>query len=275
MGSLISLNEYENELLEKVSSKLVKSTCQIFINEQQRYISIGSGVLIRIQERSFLVTAAHVLNDNNIGQLHLRVSNGFLALYSINKELKFTTDRLADVDLSILEFNSQLYKQCDFLELNDLDINHELNDSKNYFICGFPGTKTNYNPYHKKYQVQPFTFLTEPYSKPKGEAGLATDWSIFAKYPRKKLMKLPESTKTVGPEPYGISGCGIWCLKNSIISEGEEPLLHLVGIMIEINSSQEMLGTKIQIATELLRVEFNVESVPKGKIQINTTHNNR
>lgn len=72
---MITTRQYIDELTDSITNRVIKYTPQIyrFRNNHKKYSSpfdaIGSSVLMKVHERSFLITAGHIINENKIGEI--------------------------------------------------------------------------------------------------------------------------------------------------------------------------------------------------------------
>ena len=225
----------------------------------------ASGVLIEVDKIFFLVTAAHVLREGNgdinpedIGIMtgnQFNILNGSIKI--AHPSLHVNNDK---VDLAIWRIEDgrvidELKTKYDFLSTNQLGIDHSPVEFSKYLVVGFPITRTKLKTQTSKIIANPFIFLTKKskqsiYDKLEFESHS----NLILNY-RKRKIKDSNGNVIQGPDPYGISGWGLWYLPE--LKMGVTPIL--VGIMTEWRSSlAAIVATRIHIVTEVLRTEFGL-----------------
>jgi hypothetical protein len=240
----------------------------------------ASSILLRVDDIHFLVTAGHVLLDGkeplNPEDVGIMIGNVY---HILNGNVKYTDTNLdianSKVDLTIWKLEdprviSDIQAKYKFLEPGMIEIDHTLSKKPNYLIVGFPITRTKLKPDTHTIKVDPFIFLTnEAKNSLYPKLVFENHSNIILNYRKRKIRNF-NGTIGQGPDPYGISGCGLWYLPElKIGTDGNVPF-KLVGIMTEWhNNDNAIIATRIHIVTEVIRREFGLQ-LPKSRItQIN------
>lgn len=272
------------EMVGKISitagQEILKYTPQLYhrlsLTEPIKIEPWASGVFLKIDGNHFLVSAGHVLmegsnaiNPENVGimigkQYHIlngNVKYTDTSLHEANSKIDLTIWKLEDE--RVIQDLSQKYL---FLEPTSIDIDHKPSNSPNYLIVGFPITRTKIKAQTQSIKVDPFIFLTNQkndklYSKLQFErhSNLILDY-------RKRKIRSHNGSLVQGPDPHGLSGCGLWHIPELMINSSGGVFSKLVGIMTEWHSNHNaVVATRIHIVTEVIRREFGL-TIPKSKI---------
>lgn len=269
---MIDLFENLRLLFNEALPQIDRCTCQIFSEENQEFKPCASGVFIELEEKWFLFTAAHVFdNENEI--LWVRMgSKKFIKLQgniTVNEVINRKND---NIDLGIMELYSQTinYLKESFIPItkNELGINSEIKLLPDYLVFGYPVTKSKVNSFKNTIKISPFVYNTIPavediYSKLQYDKAQ----NILLKYDKKNFYNYESNSFSVGPDPYGISGGGVWHVAMNINPESITPVIKLVSILTDwsIKNKKYWISTRIDIFTETLRKNYGL-SIPHSNI---------
>lgn len=251
-------------ILESVIIPIVQNyTIQIFEKQNELIELLGTGILIKVKQRHFLLSAAHVLEIEKLKNIRIPLSLKEIGGLGKIKMLSASKDHVRSrdddkIDLSIVELEKQIWSKLKatfkFLDVKDIELEHKIErDSLKYLVFGYPGIDTFHNELTSRIESKAFAYLTgvakfEGYEK----YGCDAINHIFLAYP-KKLQKVTKANKhEKPPEPYGISGCGLWKLTETEKSKFE---ISLVGIMIEFQNRHG----RVLIASRLNRLKLLLE----------------
>lgn len=224
---------------------------------------LGTGVLLEINGKLYLLTAAHVLDNIDIKNFAfwdeqdlVQVSGN--AVYLSNRTEGNGTGDIAVWQLSD-EVTDALKKHYKFLPFDRIKLNHQINTSERYFILGYPVSKTKIRYQTKTITIKSMKYFTcgEVSQRKIEHNQLDSKVNFLLKYHRRKAHTLGNirSQKEHLPDPHGISGCGLWYLD-------DDKVARLVGIMIGYNHPDSiMIASRIDLATEIIRKSFD-SSVP-------------
>ncbi len=272
----------KNKILEKyrevqseTSWSSLKVTCHILKFNESIAIaeSFGSGVFIKVDKNHFLITAAHVAEGLNY-KLFVGINND--TVFNLGGDIttnNFEGQRENDrIDLCVIKLCEEtvdtIKNAYNFLDKSELGVNHIYTEFPMYEIVGFPVTKSKYNKFKKQLKSRPWRFITNPVKEEKYKTLKCNkDFNIALNYDRKRVYNFKKKTTQIGPELYGISGCGLWFTPpKEMLSKGQ-PEKRLVGIMTEwpTNNRKFLIATKIDIFTEIIRHKYKC-AVPKSTI---------
>ena len=158
--------------------------------------------------------------------------------------------------------------QYDFITIAELGINHCFRLDKEYLICGYPTYRTSLNDTKKEEKHAGFSGFTKIIGQARLDKVKLRPQQIGLN--RLKIINCETKTKASKFEFNGISGCGLWYLRNFDAVQNQKIEKYLVGLMVYDEKTKNILiATKIDMVSELLRQIFNMYDIPKSII--NTT----
>jgi hypothetical protein len=166
---IISLLENAGEIVDEAAKEILQYTPQLFCRPEAgplRPQAIASGVLLKVNENHFLVTAAHVLKGVSPDKIGIMIGSDF---YILNGEVKYTDVSLSaindKVDLTVWKLqkdvSDDIARRYRFLDSNHLGDRHNVNTRLRYLVVGFPVSQTKYNPVKKAIRSNPLVYLTK------------------------------------------------------------------------------------------------------------------
>ncbi|MBM2814439.1 MAG: hypothetical protein HW421_1201 [Ignavibacteria bacterium] len=266
---MINLMDYYNELSDEAAKKILKCTVQIFkritIIEPIALEPYASGVLVQLSDRFFMVTASHVIDTENLENLGILIDSSFTILNGKVVFSKSEKDKELDqVDIAVWELAKEvvvdLQSKFTFLDLKCIDINHAIVTDRPYLLVGYPISRTKIIYTLKKVKSEPFVFTTKASNIEYTRLNCNKNINIVLDYEKEKI--LGEKTKGVhtGPDPYGISGSGIWYLPKLIYKDIKNVEPHLIGILHTwVEAENVIIGSKMNIINELIIEKFNID----------------
>lgn len=214
---------------------------------------IGTGVLVDISGRVFLLTAAHVINQNKFGDILIPTNEGlkqlpgefsFLDLY----ENKKGSEIIYDVGYFKLDvnFSEKYLSTASKIRIEDLAFIKDSTQAAFYTIAGYPSSKSKVKSRlttSEAYFYGGCSVSKEVYS----EHGFDPHLHIIVKF-RRELSVTTEGVKTFPPFFRGLSGGGIFIWPNDFQGQLFPPIRRLVGIFHRYYKNDKLLiGTNIQI----------------------------
>ena len=257
-----ALSQLKAQQLGIATDAILQSTIQFYwYNGDDRFEALGSGVLLTIDNRYFVATAAHVMKG--------ATSNTYVVLgdYEVKLVGKWCSTKPTVIDLAVLELSdapqiAELHQAYQFLTLDDLFLRQKTLTG-NYLLVGYPATKTKF--YGGAVHPKPY-FLQAPE---------ATDFDLASKGLQRAAHLVLNATGLVvsatNPDPHktpdleGISGGGVWDTGNYLRHDPAQEK-KLAGIITEeVNSGRgrqrHLLVTRTAVLLEFMRQAFGL-SIP-------------
>lgn len=262
----MKISDYYKEIQLEVAQDAYKSTCHFLTIKDKNPVPYGSGVFIEVDNVRFLITAAHVV-ENRETEIHVGIGRHELLRlggeYTINS---VSGDRENDrIDIAILKLNQETIEKLGsnyiFLKQTELVINHEFQLFPMYTSVGFPASRSKYNSYKKELKSRPFIYTTIPAESAIYEKlNCKTFSNVIVHYNKQKVQDYSTGTLITGPDPFGISGSGLWFTPIQVKGKGEYIDKKLVAIMTEwpIENKKCWIGTRIDVITEVIRQKYNL-----------------
>ncbi len=270
----MELIDYYREIQSDASKDAYTVTCHYLKVKDGIPEPHGSGVFIKISNNYFLITAAHVI-DKKENDIYVGIENK--EVLKLGGELTMNRapySRDEDrIDLAIMklcdESITRLSPKYSFLDISEIGINHEFRELPLYQSVGFPASQSKYNRYKNELKSKPFIYTTMPASQELyDELDCESFSNIIVHYDKKKVRDYKSNKLVTGPDPFGISGSGLWYIPtNQLKAKGEKVEKRLVAIMTEwsIKNRKYWIGTRIDIFTEIIRQKYGLE-IPQSKI---------
>ena len=229
--------------------------------------TFGSGVLVKIGERIFVFSAAHVIEGD------IDINLGIIPHQSRFSILTKWSDQ--ETDIGFLELNPSEVQ----LRLSEVSAPYAVGMKKAQAIpskqttlalCGFPSGEASET---NRGREIPATYITV--------AILAFEhWpdDLKTRYDPKKTFVIPYGDKWGGSfvdgnkrprepiSPFGISGCGLWYY-DPTTENSEKPMYALVGIQHSYNRQlQVLIGTLMDPLIERVSQHYNltIQTAPGG-----------
>ncbi len=248
-------------------------TCHLFKKEKENFEAFGTGVFIQIEQNYFLLTVAHVAEGLDF-ELYVGIEKNTMFRLGGNIVTNNTSNRDKDrFDLCVLKLCQETVLNISdayrFLNIDEIQLNHEFKELPTYQLLGFPVTRSKYNHFKKKLYSKSYRFITSAvvdndiYTKLKCEKA----FNVLLNYNRKKVYSITKKTIQIGPELHGVSGCGLWHTPITEIKSKTKPKKYLVAIITEwpVNHRNYLIATRIDLFTEIIRQHFKID-IPKSNI---------
>ncbi|MFH6991054.1 hypothetical protein [Flavobacterium sp. FlaQc-48] len=257
--------------LQLSSLNSMKSYTCMLLTDTSSYKVYGTGVFIQIQDHYFLISAAHVFDKYS--ELFIFLSRDYEIIrpggttYNHN-----AANRDKDtIDIGVLKLDKEcvphLLRTYNFLQADDLAINHIFQSEEYYTFLGYPATKSK-----KKYKTDIFDstsffhFTTpernEDYSKFDRNPAV----NVVTSYNRKLSFNHKKYMFGTGPELHGISGCGLWFTDPLDLSTGIiKPKLTAIMTDWPIKNRDIIIGTRIDVITGIIKKNLDID-FPESKI---------
>ena len=256
---MLGLLQEKAQRLGIATDAILQSTIQFYwYNADDQFEALGSGVLLTVEDRHFVATAAHVIKG--------ATANTYVVLggYEMKLAGRWCSTSTIVNDLAVLELSdapqiAELQQAYRFLTLGDLTMKLE-SLTGNYLLVGYPATKTRV--YGGGVHPKPY-FLQAPE---------ATDFNLASKSLQRAAHLVLNATGLVvsatNPDPHktpeleGVSGGGVWDTCNYLLRDPAQEK-KLAGIITEEVKSgrgrrRHLLVTRTAVLLEFMRQAFSL-----------------
>jgi len=252
-----------------------KYTCQLFYNIKR----IGSGFFIQLDEDYFLVSAAHVLEQNYIQ--NMMFPNGD-ELVSIKGELITTIPpegclRSADkIDFSVIKLHldtvEEIKKKFEFAQADVLDIDHNPEEAPQYMLFGYPVEWTKVVASEKHVIPKPLiarTKMIDPESL--SLEGYEEHSKFIVEYNPMSFVSDDGDEEKKLPNPTGMSGSALWYIPFKEFVETGNFNLKLVGLVTDYHGGWDhaIAATNITLITETIRQKMFATVKQSSEVKVN------
>ena len=253
----------------EAAKTIYQSTCHFLtIDNTGNPKPHASGVFAKIENKYFLLTAGHVIDDC-VNDIYIVIKQGESLLklggeWTINKPE--TTREKDKIDVAILKLDNETIDKIDeayrFIELDSIETNHSAKKLPMYLSLGFPASMSKYNSYKKELKSTPFPYITmcaddSVYKN----LGCDPKVNLIAHYDKKNVLDYKSNKKKIGPDPFGISGSGLWYIPVTEVTKTFNINKKLVAIMTEwpLENRNYWIGTRIDMFTKIIRNKYNLD----------------
>ena len=206
---------------------------------------VGSGVLLAVADRHFLLTAAHVLDHQEESALYLAVDGGKtveLLGTALTSGLPSSGDRREDeVDVAAVELAAETTSRLPstaFLAPSDLDVNEVADQAALYVVMGYPHRKTQRRPGLMLRSVL-YKYVARSGAESYSKVGRSEVDSLVLDFRRERVRF--EGKQQTAPHPEGMSGGPVFRLTpRSSPLEREAPAT-LVGLLTDYPAQSHVL----------------------------------
>jgi hypothetical protein len=230
-----------NSTLSLSQDRVDKFTYAVFIyDSQNRPVLMGSSVLIRHKDKTYFITAGHLIREANGASKYLLIAANkkFIPLSGV---FVLTEPASGTLDLGVIALSNETVKHNDLHTFpTEKILPWEQSDSIAFgFSHGFPLSKNKQVSALKggsTFHLSSFAYAGK----------FLSDEALFRKYMKSEeehscLSYGKNSTNNIPIKPKGMSGCGVWFIKKY-----EEPdKIYLESILIEYyKDSKIVFATK-------------------------------
>ena len=230
--------------------------------ERGKPCAVGSGILLAVGNERFLITAAHVLDENKVTTLYLPGNSELVELSGPSRQSKPPENKrgLDRFDTAYIQLSGDIVSRINkvywFLPPQLVDMNDVSTPGKFYMFTGYP---------HKAlgvvYGTRKIAGQLHSYADHASEAGIYTHVdanptsNIVINFDEKRVQD--GNGRIVTPkERQGMSGGGVWNFNGGPQLPGV-PKIRLCGVAIEHHKKHKcLLATKINFVLESIRSDF-------------------
>jgi hypothetical protein len=249
------VNKLKNKIyLPRLTSAFQSTICFFHDTDNKPSKAAGSGILIKYKDSLYVVSAAHVLAEHfNDTYVILDDKELIIGGTSLSTPMPKSNNRNDDkLDISILKVDAQsrvdLLSRFKPIEINEIEINHKFVAAPNYFLVGYPLTRTWKDWESKKIKSIAYTYHSELFNNYNyTKFGFKDSTTIAIKY-EGKVTNASIPTPHLSPKLTGLSGCGVWYFDNRNQKK-------LIGVVIERRTERghsAILATKIDFVMGMI-----------------------
>lgn len=242
-NKILALKDNYMIVVDETTREVLKYSPLLYLREHRKtdgkkITPCASCILVSAEKQYFLITAGHVIEENDPEDLGILIENVFNILIGEMRYINPYLDEKSDkIDIAVWKLDEKianiLKQRYKFLPIEKLGLNHELIlDEPRYLVVGFPWRKSKPNPISKIIRPKPLVFAgkvaTEDAYK---ELHLERHTNIVLNYLQRKIVNGKTGFVRKGVKPEGISGCGIWYIDKFIYLPSEGPCFKLLSIV--------------------------------------------
>lgn len=269
-NNIITPNQHISELSILAEKIVNKYTVPIIIRlDGGKYLSDGTGILLRIGDGYFVISAAHVLRPSTMDTFifsgeQLTLLEGIINSTSPQHLIGTNNDKFDFAYSQIKGALAQgIEKGKQFLNTSGMNSMHNPQKSFRYFFVGYPSSKVkiykDYSPnveYLKVKKMEVFgCACLESHNETYTKIGITKGNHILVDFDRSNLRK-GNSTEFIKqcPALKGMSGCGLWHLVTPLLHDIKNPQFKLVGIFNSYDTENKvMIFTSIRYVIEWIK----------------------
>jgi hypothetical protein len=270
----------DNQTLENLSRQIfpltLQATTTICCPKPPVVEPLGNGVLLKINDDNYLLSAGHLMNVDDFPKLMIPAKEDKMTF--CNGKLLTTYKNHNDknkIDLAVFKFSERQNKHIEgryrFIKPNEIQLEHKQVETSSYIISGYPINNIKKQTGKPTYSAEPLQILTSTVrNRTYKKFGFDTSTHILVKlYGRVKPFLSNHKIRLT--KPTGISGSGLWYIPDwNKLDENGIPKHLLVGILTDNYVDQGfVVAVRIDYATELLRREFGIASKQSKLLDIN------
>jgi hypothetical protein len=269
VGTIKAVNEVVRERMNKcvdiLAKEYMKTVRPIYgSTEHGKPYHIGSCVLIEFNSIPYLITAAHVIDQNEITTLYVSGENNLIQIEAEALITKSSTGNRDDdkLDFSILPLSSCIVEKLgEVIFLNESSFLSTVSTDKGrlYLALGFPNSKNKkVNNSENKVSQNPFVYSSTLNSDRKAfnEVGANESQHYLLDF-CSKHSKDENNKKVNSIAPKGASGGGLFFIEGMVNPKSYRPNSEcsgkLAGILIENHKKQKVIiATKLSVVINAL-----------------------
>ena len=222
-----------------------------YMKSEEAAVVHGTGFIIDINEKKYLFTAKHVLEENDkikYEKLVFPIFGPKKEMYSFpNKPYLSKKDTDADIGFVQLNYEKSILDKIYWKTFNmeSFYMHNKIYDKQKIIVHGFPITMQELETGNPFINIGVISFTTNIYDGDPSEAP-TYDAKIDIFFEYKNEMKINDEIKEI-PDLHGISGSAVFCIDHFI--EGvwsPEKCLKIIGIEKAIKRGDYIRATKSQ-----------------------------
>lgn len=262
---LTRLREVTNKLAEQARSRFHEAIVPIYgSKENGRPVHIGSAILLDINDTKVLLTAAHVVDNNDFTTLYL---GGGAELDPLRGEFSITQAPLGRdrdrYDFAFTAISQDIAGKIKgrFIGLTEIAQSRREDQGRYYTALGYPNSKNRkYNPKKKTIKSRLFPYSSIHKIDPDIASKLPGNgaYHIFMTYDKRSRDEHGLVVNSTAPK--GMSGGAVIDAgrpaDREVFFDNEMPAPLLAGVVIELKKKKVLLAVRIEIILPELLAAF-------------------
>jgi hypothetical protein len=234
--------------LSRVETRILPYTTGLFARRSNRLPQlIGSACIVRIRDRDFMVTAAHVLRENKASNLF----GGTRTLRPLEGGSIYRSD---EVDIGVIPIEPVMHDallDVHRLRPEDTDVDDIPEPGVLYTFTGYPSSRNKPNLHAKEISNQPTLFTGR--SAPLGwyrRLDIAPETHVATRFRLQKARDL-RTREHGAPAPQGMSGGPVWRIGRPTDIGAGLIAERVIGVGIEYRQ-ETFIGIRIAFAFAII-----------------------
>lgn len=231
------------------ASPITKSVVPIFHeNAASELEQVGSGVILRIEDELFVLSAAHVFDRREGSALFMPAESHVAQMTgtTMHSPPENGDARKNDrFDLAYMRLDSswhhQLHEDTTPVELEDCDFRDEAYTGNLYSFCGYPWRKTKRKGHRFEGDLTTFTGHLLPRDVFRS-LGYSRSFHVLIRLRRKRTDSTRHGPKSPAPHPEGISGGAVLSWPLTYKDRLDTPSLKIAAIAHSYHERQHCMG---------------------------------
>lgn len=262
MSSSEKVAEFLSERVEQHMARIGGVTSPVYFQTRSGASHVGSAVLLSVAGIKFVVTAAHVVDASLQGELFIRAGTTPVRIRGTKTTPKLATGASRDrdkIDIAIIaldEASAERFPATDFLTVQELAPLGTLRHEDYFLVAGYPGSKQRLRL--REDQIDAALYPLVAVSQPASEyplASMSPAENLLLGFNKKDTWRRDVGRLTA-PDPYGMSGCGVWWLQGYTSSVLSPPRLDAIAIEWHTGRYKRMLATRMHVVIDGLKQVF-------------------
>lgn len=251
-----------NERVEQHMARIAGVTSPVYFQTRSGASHVGSAVLLSVAGIKFVITAAHVVNASHQGELFIGAGTTPVRIGGSKTTPKLATGASRDQDkndiaiIALDEASAERFPETDFLTVQELAPLRTPHHEDYFLVAGYPESKQRLRL--RENQIDTGLYPLVAVSQPASEYPLASvspAENLLLGFNKKETWRRDVGRLTA-PDPYGMSGCGVWWLEGYTSPALSPPRLDAIAIEWHRGRRKRILATRIYVVVDGLKQAF-------------------
>lgn len=248
--------------LQQIADQLTHYVIPLYIDVKGVPTHVGSGFFVRVSKHTFLVTAAHVIDQKAHGSIYFYAEPN-LARHldgNVRTTPTFGQDRARDkVDIAVVQLTSIAPPPYPGVGKMAVDL-HELRPralpraGKRYMVLGFPTTKNEASRVRREIAAEAWSWSSDSLGADAYAKREVTESLHLLVHFDLRTGRAGDGSRVRFPKPKGMSGSPIFQIDDDASPEGFGRFgFPVVAIATEYSSNDRLIqGTDVAVALHLI-----------------------